>query len=95
MMKATNIEERLALVGVLLVLLGVSSAAQDALAVETADLTTTAVAIHSAADNTRAIAAEANAESAATAAKALAAKNWLDLDIRLDDHTSTLNAGRK
>ena len=95
MMKAANIEKGLALVGALLVLSGVSSAAEDAFAVETADITTNAVAIHDTADDTRAIAAKANAESADRAAKALAAKNWLDLDIRLDDHTSTLIAGRK
>ena len=48
MMNAKNIEERLALLGVLLVLIGVSSAAEEALAAETAEVTTTAVAIQQA-----------------------------------------------
>ena len=95
MMKATNIEERLALLGVLFVLIGVSSAAEDALAAETADITTTAIAIHEAADDTLDIAAQANAEAAAQAAAALAKENGLDLDIRLEDHTSTLVAGQE
>ena len=94
MMNAKNIEERLALLGVLLVLIGVSSAAEEALAAETAEVTTTAVAIHEAADDTLEIAEQANAEAAAKAAAALAKENGLDLDIRLSDHTSVLIAGR-
>jgi hypothetical protein len=94
-MKTTNIEERLALLGVLCVLIGVSSAAEEALAADTADITTTAVAIHDTADSTLKIAREANAEAAAQAAAALAKENGLDLDIRLDDHTSVLIAGRE
>lgn len=92
-MKATNIENRLALIGAVLVLIGVSSAAEDALGEEASEVTTTAVAIHDAADGTVEIAAEANADAAARAVRALAEKNWLDLDIRLEDHTSTLVAG--
>ena len=94
MMKATNIEERLALIGAVLVLIGVSSAADDALAGETA-ITTTPVAVHDTRDNTKEIAAEANKEAAAKAAQSLAKKNWLDLDIRLEDHITTLVAGRE
>ena len=94
-MKTTNIEERLALLGVLCVLIGVSSAAEEALAADTADITTTAIAIHDTSDSTRKIAKEANAEAAAKAAAALARENGQDLDIRLDDHTSVLIAGRK
>ena len=94
MMNARNIEERLALLGVLLVLIGVSSAAEEALAAETAEVTTTAVAIHEAADDTLEIAEQANAEAAANAAAALAKEIGADLDIRFNDHTSVLIAGR-
>ncbi len=41
------------------------------------------------------MAAQANAEAAAKAAAALAKENGLDLDIRLEDHMSTLVAGRE
>ena len=95
MMKAMNIEDRLALIGALIVLIGVSSAAEDALAVDSADITTTAIAIHDAADSTIEIAAKASAEAAAAAAKALAKENGLDLDIRFEDHISASDAGRK
>lgn len=89
-MKATNIEERLALVGVLIVLIGVSFAAEDALAEETVDTAT--VALHEAAENTIEIAEEANEDAAARAIEALALETVTDLDIRLDDHTSVLVA---
>ena len=88
-------QERLAVLGALLVLIGVSFAAEDALAVENADVTTTAVAIHSAADNTIKIAEQANEEAAAKAIEALAKENGQDLDIRLDAHRTMLFAGRK
>ena len=94
-MKAINIEERLGLLGALIVLIGVSSAAGEALAAETADLTTTAMAIHEAAEDTLEIAEQANAEAAAKAAATLAIENGLDLDIRLDDRTSILVAGHE
>lgn len=94
-MKAINIEERLGLLGALIVLIGVSSAAGEALAAETADLTTTAIAIHEAAEDTLEIAEQANAEAAAKAAATLAIENGLDLDIRLDDRTSILVAGHE
>jgi hypothetical protein len=94
MMKAKNIEERLALVAVLFVLIGVSSAAEEALAADTPEVTTTAVAIHDAADDTLDIAEQANAEAAAKAAAALAKENGLDLEIRLNNHRSLLIAGR-
>ena len=85
MMKARNLEERLAVLAVLFVLIGVSSAAEEALA---------AVVIHDAADDTLEIAEQANAEAAARAATALAEENGLDLDIRFSDHSSVLIAGR-
>jgi len=94
-MKAISIEERLGLLGALIVLIGVSSAAGEALAAETADLTTTAIAIHEAAEDTLEIAEQANAEAAAKAAATLAIENGLDLDIRLDDRISILVAGHE
>lgn len=94
-MKAIKIEERLGLLGALIVLIGVSSAAGEALAAETADVTTTAIAIHEAAEDTLEIAEQANAEAAAKAAATLAIENGLDLDIRLDDRTSILVAGHE
>ena len=95
MMKAKNIEERLAVLAVLFVLIGVSSAAEEALAADTAEITTTAVAIHDAAEETLEIAEQANAETAAEAAAALAEEIGPDLDIRLNDHSSVLIAGRE
>lgn len=94
-MKAKNFENNLALVGALIVLVGVSFAAEDALGLETADVTTTAVAIHDAADSTLAGAAKANADAAAKAAESLALDNWIALDIKLEDRTSTLIVDKK
>ena len=93
-MKARNIEERLALLAVLFVLIGVSSAAEEALAADAPDVETTVIVIHDAADDTLEIAEQANAEAAARAAKALARENGLDLDIRFSDHSSVPSAGR-
>jgi len=94
-MKARNIENNLALVGALVVLVGVLFAAEDALGFETADVTPTVIAIRDVADSTRSDAAKANADAAALAAKSLARENWIDLDIKLDDRTSTLVADKK
>ena len=94
-MRTSNMEERLALVGALVVLFGVSMAAGDALADDTTGVTTTALAIHEAAKGTLETASAANAEAAQHAARSLALENWIDLDIRLEDHTSTMIAGRK
>ena len=93
-MKAKNIEERLALVAVLFVLIGVSSAAGEALAADAPEVTTTALAVRVAEEDTLEIAEQANAEAAAKAAAALAKENGLDLDIRFNDHKSVLIAGR-
>lgn len=91
-MKTRNIENGLALVGAIVVLVGVSFAADNALAEEHSNVISTAVAIHDTADDTLESAAEANAETAATAATSLALENWFVLDIQLDDRTSTLMA---
>ena len=94
-MKTSKMEERLALIGALVVLFGVSMAAGDALANDAADVTATATAIHEAARDTLESARAANTEAAEHAARSLAQENWIDLDIRLEDHTSTLIASRK
>jgi len=94
-MKAKNIENNLALVGALIVLVGVSFAAEDALGDETANVTTTAIAIHDVTDSTTSGAAKASADAAALAARSLAMENWVNLDIKLEDRTSTLIAADK
>lgn len=94
-MKARNLENNLALAGALIVLVGVLFAAEDALGVETANVTTTAIAIHDVADSTKSGAAKASADAAAQAARSLATKNGVDLDIKLEDRTSTLIAAEK
>lgn len=94
-MKVRNIEDRLALLGALIVLVGVTLAAGEALGADEADVTATAVAVHRAGKETLADAEKANHEAAAQAAASLAVKNWVDLDIRLDDRTSPKVAGRR
>lgn len=94
-MKARNLENNLAVIAALIVLVGVSFAAEDALGLENADVTTTAVAIHKAGDNTLSSAAKANSDAAEEAAKSLALQNWIALDIKLQDRTSTLVADSK
>ena len=92
MMKARNVENGLALVGAIVVLVGVSFAADEALAEDHANITSTAVAIHNAADDTLRSAETANTETATVAAASLALANQIDLDIQLGDRTSTLIA---
>ncbi len=94
-MKAKNIENNLALVGALIVLVGVSFAAEDALGFEAADVTTTATAIHDVADSTTSRRRTSNCRRSSLAAKALALENGIDLDIKLEDRTSTLVADKK
>lgn len=91
-MKARNIENGLALIGAIVVLIGVSFAADNALAEENATVTSTVVALDDAADETLNSAEKANVETAAAAAASLARENWIDLDIQLEDRTSTLIA---
>jgi len=94
-MKARKIENGLALMGAVIVLIGVSFAADDALAEETADVTTTTVAINDATEVTLNGARTANVETAAEAVASLALENWIELDIQLKDRTSTLIAGEQ
>ena len=89
-MKAKNFENNLALAGALIVLVGVSFAAEDALGSDNADVTTTTIGIHNTTESTISGAAKANAEAAAKAAESLALENWVNLDIKLDDRTSIL-----
>jgi len=94
-MKTRNIENGLALLGAMVVIIGVSFAAESALAKESAHATATAEAIRDVADNTLQGAKQANHEAASQAAKSLASDNWIDLDIRFDDRTSMLVAVKK
>ena len=92
-MKARTIENTLAWVGAMIVLVGVSFAAGTALAQETAARTTPAVIALDIADTTLRGAREANRAAADAAAEALALENWIDLEVRLQDHTSMMAAG--
>ena len=94
-MKARKIENGLAVMGAVIVLIGVSFAADDALAEETADVMTTAEVTQEAAAATINSAETANFEMAAGAAASLALENRIDLDIQLKDRTSTLIVGEK
>ncbi|MDH3550417.1 MAG: hypothetical protein OEQ16_13815 [Gammaproteobacteria bacterium] len=94
-MKTRNIENGLALLGAMVVIIGVSFAAESALAKESAHATATTDAIQDVADNTLQGAKQANHEAASQAAKSLASENWIDLDIRFDDRTSMLVAVKK
>lgn len=94
-MKTRNIENGLALLGATIVIIGVSFAAESALAKESAHVTATAEANQDVANNTLQGAKQANHEAASQAAKSLASENWMDLDIRFDDRTSMLVAGKK
>ena len=96
-MKTRNIENKLALIGALIVIIGVSSAATSALAAEPTDETTTTVAAKrdESASVTIRGAQKANAEAAAEAVKALKAETTLELDIQLGDLTSTFIASTK
>ena len=94
-MKTRNIENGLALLGATIVIIGVSFAAESALAKESAHVTATAEANQDVASNTLQGAKQANHEAASQAAESLATENWIDLDIRFDGHTSLLVAGKK
>ena len=94
-MKTRNIENGLALLGATIVIIGVSFAVESALAKESALVTTPAAAMHDVANNTLRGAEQAINEAASQAAKSLATENWIDLDIKFDDRTSTLAAGER
>lgn len=92
-MNTRNVENRLALVGAMLVLIGVTFAASSALASDISDVSSTAVAIHTAADRSLEQAHKAN--HAAVAATAIVLDVELDLDIRLSVRNSILLAGNR
>lgn len=91
-MKTRNIENNLAVFGALIVLVGVSFAAGDAFGAETADVTSTAIAIHDVSPDTTSGAEKANKDAAAKAAESLAIENSINLEIKLESRTSTLIA---
>ncbi|MDJ0710313.1 MAG: hypothetical protein QNJ14_07990 [Woeseiaceae bacterium] len=93
-MKLKNLENHLALLAAVIVLVGVSFAAEDALAKETRDVTNMAVADDVAASALK-IAEKASKDSAARAAESLALDVMIDLDIKLADTRSTLIAGKE
>jgi hypothetical protein len=95
MMKIRNIENKLALVAALIVLIGVSMAAGSAFAAESTSARSKNLVEQNAAVETVTGARDANIEAAADAAKALKAENALDLDIQLAVLTSTLIADGK
>ena len=92
-MKSRNIENRLAYVGALIVLVGVTWAASSAFGAEPTNHT--AAADSETTNITVVIARQAMTEAATKAAEALKAENKFDLDNQLNDLTSTLMANLK
>lgn len=92
-MKTRNLENRLALIGALIVLLGVSWAAGSAFAAETENTATAAVADRTLIDETIVGARKAIMEAAEEAAEALRAENVVALDIQHADLTSLTAEG--
>ncbi len=85
-----NIVNGLAVIGAILVLVGVTIAANNALAEEATGVRALASTSDSLLDNGRANEAKANREAAEAAADRIALDTKLDLEIRLADHTSTV-----
>ncbi len=94
-MKTRNLEDKLALLGAMLVMVGVTFAASSALASDFSDVSSTAVAIHTAADESLARARKANGAAVAHAATAIVLDVRLDLDNRLAGRKSELLAGSR
>jgi len=91
-MKTRKFENGLAVLGALVVMLGVTAAAGSALAADSDQVTSTAVAVHKAGDNTLVDAGKANTETAERAMRALELSTLIELDIAITDRTSTLVA---
>lgn len=89
-MNKRNVGHRLALVGTILVLIGVTFATGSALASDVKDVSSTADVLHTAADHSLARARKANYAAVADAATAIVLDARLDLDIRLSAHKSIL-----
>jgi len=90
-----NIVNGLALIGAVLVLVGVTIAANTALAEEAESGRSPNVASKSLGAAGKAHAEKANREAAQDAANAIALDNKVDLEIRLADHTSNVVARRR
>lgn len=95
MMKSRNIENRLAYVAALIVLIGVTWAASSAFGAEPTDFATAAAVESDSMDETIIGARQAMTEAATKAADSLRAENKFDLDNQLNDLTSTLMADLK
>jgi len=91
-MKTRKFENGLAVLGALVVMLGVTAAAGSALAADNDQVTSTAVAVHEAGDNTVVDAGKANTETAERAVRALELSTLIELDIAITDRTSMLVA---
>jgi ABC-type transport system substrate-binding protein len=91
-MKTRKFENGLAVLGALVVMLGVTAAAGSALAADSDQVTSTAVAVHEAGDNTVVDADKANTETAERAVRALELSTLIELDIAITDRTSMLVA---
>lgn len=89
-----NIVNGLALIGAVLVLVGVTIAANTALAEEAKSARLPAVATKNLSDEGKATAEKANREAADDAADSIALDNKVDLEIRLLDRTSTVVSRR-
>ena len=87
-----NIVNGLALIGAILVLVGVTIAANTALAEEATGVRALTSTSDSLQDKGRASEDKANREAAEAAADRIALDTKLDLEIRLADHTSTVVA---
>ena len=87
-----NIVNGLALIGAILVIVGVTIAANTALADEASGVRALTSTSDSLADKGRANEEKANREAADAAADRIALDNKLDLEIRLVDRTSTVVA---
>ena len=85
-----NIVNGLAIVGAILVLVGVTIAANTALAGEAESGRAPATTAKTLVETKRDIAEKANRDAADDAAESIALDNALDLEIRLTDRTSTI-----
>ncbi len=90
-----NIETTFALIGAVIVMIGVLSAANSALADDIQTVNTTAVAIHTASELTLGRGREEISRAASEAAVAIVKDAEIDLDIRLADHHLRLVAANR
>lgn len=95
MMKTRKIENRLALLGALIVLIGVTWAAGSAFAAEPSEMKSATKVARVVTDETILGARKAITEAAEEAAKALEAETRFDLDNQIAGLTTTLMAGRR